>query len=363
MVPIAHTGLPFSRSQPWARVSTELAFLDDARLYELFEANPAPNGWGKNHVLAFETDKTFVKRVPLTAVEVANPFSTKNHFNLPTYYNYGVGSAGFGAWRELVANLKMTAAVASSTETSSFPLLYGFRVCRKPGVTAAPDMAWLDKYVAYWGSNENIREYMVARALAEHELVLFFEYVPFVLIDWLKKKPSDTQRLLSRLLEACRFMRKQGMIHFDVHFNNVLTDGQDVYVTDFGLALDRRFDLSDEELTFFGEHTEYDFGEAIGCLGSYLGDIVNLDDLYATIATPEGATDVDKLETLIQSLDTMRGFGGPLHPNLKHALLRHGPVIMLMCRFFRQLQASQEKSTSFPGRELVERLVASGIEL
>jgi hypothetical protein len=40
----------------------------------------------------------FVKRVPLTDLERRHPGSTANLFDLPLFYQYGIGSAGFGAW-------------------------------------------------------------------------------------------------------------------------------------------------------------------------------------------------------------------------------------------------------------------------
>ena len=45
--------------------------------------------------------KVFVKRISLTDLERAagNEGSTANLFDLPLHYQYGVGSAGFGAWR------------------------------------------------------------------------------------------------------------------------------------------------------------------------------------------------------------------------------------------------------------------------
>ncbi len=43
------------------------------------------------------------------------------------YYHYGIGSAGFGVFRELVANIKITNWVLEGAITN-FPLLYHYRV-------------------------------------------------------------------------------------------------------------------------------------------------------------------------------------------------------------------------------------------
>ena len=46
------------------------------------------------------------------------------------------------------------------------------------------------------------------------------------------------------------FMKSSGLFHFDAHLGNILTDGEQLYLTDFGLATCPRFDLSAEEADF-----------------------------------------------------------------------------------------------------------------
>ena len=41
------------------------------------------------------------------------------------------------------------------------------------------------------------------------------------------------------------------MLHFDLHRHNVLTDGEQLYVADFGLAICADFDLAPAERAFF----------------------------------------------------------------------------------------------------------------
>ncbi len=50
----------------------------------------------------------FVKQILVTELELKpNHFmSTANLFNLPMCYQYGIGSSGFSAWRELAAHVK-----------------------------------------------------------------------------------------------------------------------------------------------------------------------------------------------------------------------------------------------------------------
>ena len=53
-------------------------------------------------------------------------------------------------------------------------------------------------------------------------------------------------------------MNSRGLLHFDAHFRNILTDGTHLYLTDFGLATCSSFELSKSELEFFETHRAYD---------------------------------------------------------------------------------------------------------
>ena len=57
---------------------------------------------GQSVLLIIHGSPIFVKKVPLTDLErqPENVMSTANLFNLPLFYQYGVGSAGFCSWRE-----------------------------------------------------------------------------------------------------------------------------------------------------------------------------------------------------------------------------------------------------------------------
>ncbi|MGB3295935.1 MAG: hypothetical protein WBB01_23375, partial [Phormidesmis sp.] len=80
-------------------------------------------GWGTNQTIFVGQSQVFVKRIPITDIEYNHLFSTKNLYDLPTYFNYGLGSAGLGAFRELVTHLKTTHWVLAE-EIATFPLMY-----------------------------------------------------------------------------------------------------------------------------------------------------------------------------------------------------------------------------------------------
>lgn len=99
-------------------------------------------------------------------------------------------------------------------------------------------------YVKYWGNRANIGKYLSDIANANYELVLFLEYIPHVLDVWLRKKTDKLQQSLNDLRTTIDFLRAKQLVHFDTHFHNILTDGERIYLTDFGLVLDKSFALT-----------------------------------------------------------------------------------------------------------------------
>lgn len=95
------------RRRRFATFSGRLALLDDRSLAALLPS-AGPSGWGVSGTAVLDEHPVFVKRIPVTALEAAHRHSTKNRFQLPVFYNYGVGSAGFGAYRELATHVKNT---------------------------------------------------------------------------------------------------------------------------------------------------------------------------------------------------------------------------------------------------------------
>jgi hypothetical protein len=242
-----------ARQARYFMLSSEIAHLDNTQLRSLFDATEMMHSWGRNHILDIGRSKVFVKRLPLTDLEYENLFSTKNLYDLPTYYNYGVRSAGFGVFRELVANIKTTNWVLEGA-IANFPLLYHYRIIPFPGAPPEMDMERHQSYVEYWNSNENIGKYILARANANYELVLFLEHMPYTLEPWLRENPNKVSQVLDDLRKAVTFLRKNGIIHFDANFDNVLSDGKQAYLTDFGLVLDKQFTLSQDEASFFKQN-------------------------------------------------------------------------------------------------------------
>jgi hypothetical protein len=172
--------------------------------------NPVLAG-GTNHTFDFGSSKIFVKRVPVTDIEFDNFSSTKNLHSLPTYYyNYGVGSAGCGVFRELAAHIKTTNWVLDG-QIETFSLRYHYWVISFSGKRAESDQERHESYVEYWGGDENIGRYMLDRASANHELVLFLEHVPYVLPTWLEQNLGRIETVLEELCTTIDFLRKSAI--------------------------------------------------------------------------------------------------------------------------------------------------------
>ncbi|KTD56703.1 hypothetical protein Lsan_2863 [Legionella santicrucis] len=96
----------------YSQISTSLAVLSNQKLKQILaDGKPMHEGIGGKSVLVYINDTpVFVKKVPLTNLEQSfkHFMSTANIYDLPLSYQYGVGSAGFGAWRELATHIMTT---------------------------------------------------------------------------------------------------------------------------------------------------------------------------------------------------------------------------------------------------------------
>ncbi|WP_354384521.1 protein kinase family protein [Streptomyces sp. PvR034] len=261
-----------ARLAAYGAVSTSLGLYGDHELRELVDtAAPLGAGIGGTSAL-LEVDGTpvFVKRLPLTDLErrPENVRSTANLFGLPAFCHPGLGvpgSPGWGAWRELAVHT-MTTNWVLAQDHEGFPLMYHWRVLPHHGQALPAELADVERTVAYWGGGARVRHRIEALRDSSASVALFLEYIPRNLHDWLgvqvKADEESAERacaMVVRELEAgTSFMNARGLLHLDGHFQNVLTDGERLFFTDYGLALSSRFDLSKEEVEFFAEHQSYD---------------------------------------------------------------------------------------------------------
>ena len=343
-------------------MSAALASASEADLAQLLsQAETLHSGIGGNSaLLTVDGTPVFVKKIPLTDLEreVEHFMATSNLFKLPTFFQYGVGSAGFGAWRELVAH-KMTTDWVLSDQCPNFPLMYYW--CVLPTNQAAPmneeELAALNAAVKYWAGDRGVRQRLEAIHNASANLVLFLEYVPQNLYQWLaeqlKAGDSAAQRATAFVQENIQatitFISSRSFLHFDAHFQNLLTDGEIVYFSDFGLALSSAFDLTLTERAFLETHRNYDRCSSIVYL---------FHCLITNWIVNEGGAGEDKWQTGLRRY--LNGEAGEL-TQLAHwdaaTVQQYAAIALLMSEFYDNLQQATD-STPYPAVEL-ERLLTA----
>ncbi|MGW5684793.1 serine/threonine protein phosphatase [Nonomuraea sp. NPDC003754] len=332
-------------------VSTALGLLADRRLAELVEAAP-PLGagvGGPTALLEVEGRPVFVKRVPLTDLErrPENTRSTANLFGLPTFCHYGLGlGSGSGVWRELAAHVMTTGWVLGG-HFDGFPLLHHWRVLREPvRMATAGEQAALEEAAAYWESSPAVRARLEALAQASAVVVLFLEYVPQDVNRWLEVQAAlggdaveSACSLLERELAAgVSFMNANGLLHFDAHFGNILTDGSRLYFTDFGLASSPRFELSGAERDFLRLNAGHD--------ESYTArELVNR--LVIALSRPADRAELLDLVRRCAEGDSLPGVPEPIGKILR----RHAPVAAVMNEFYGTL-FDETRTAPYPAADI-----------
>lgn len=358
------------RRERYSQLSSQIALTDNAKLQSLLDTEETQRGWGRTQILKIGQSKVFIKRVPITDLEYDNQFSTGNLYDLPMFYNYGVGSAGFGVFRELVTHIKTTNWVLEGA-IATFPLMYHYRILPTSGARTEVDQERHQGYVEYWGSNENIGRYILDRANTHYEAVIFLEYIPYTVGPWLSENMNKGDALVAEMRDTITFLRKKGIIHLDVHFHNIVTDGKRFYLTDFGLALDKSFDLSPAEKAFYARNSEYDYGELLSCFGSYLVRMCRQrlsDEQGQHLSEKYGLQEETDFEELLSVLMSRRAeLLADEVLNLKKkdreclaSLAKYRDILLLMHRFYSDMRRNNQKDTRFENAKLRKLLQETG---
>ncbi len=132
------------------------------------------------------------------------------------------------------------------------------------------------------------------------------------------------------------YMKSQDLVHFDAHFENILTDGELLYFSDFGLSLSSKFDLTTEEVEFLNQHKNYD---------QYCSSVSLLHCIITSIFGKE------KWESHLREY-LKKGVGNTL-PNIDNIIKKYSHIAMIMDEFFRNLQ--KNKTTLYPKLQLDEQ--------
>lgn len=342
-----------TRTQTYYRLSTSLNLMSDEQLSERLEGKRSRSNWGENMRIEVDGTPVFVKFVPLTDLErkPENMRSTRNMFNLPTYFQYGVGSSGFGAWRELDAYIMTTNWVLSG-ECPNFPLLYHWRVLpSQPKPMNAEETERINFITKLWHDAPGVRDRLQALHDASAHVVLFMEYIPEEVPDLLAKAfeagdaaaEAAVKMVFSNLDRIGNFMRSHDFLHFDLNFNNMLTDGKQVYLTDFGLATSLKFELSEAEQEFFRQHRYDDMYRAIG------GIISRIIHERARVIKGERPSEEEYTRILQAFADGKTDESLP--PFFQELLSRYAKLALLHNAFMDKL-FNESKQTPYPETEL-----------
>lgn len=144
-------------------------------------------------------------------------------------------------------------------------------------------------------------------------------------------------------MRGTEFMSARGLVHFDAHFANLLTEGRRVYFADFGLALSREFDLSAEEDAFLADHLVYDRSYALSHLLRH--------------HLPDGVRGGTEHGTFLQEwADGQRPDG--VAPEIGAIIDRHVQHAIVLDDFQRRF-LTQSKRTPFPAVEVRRALVGA----
>jgi hypothetical protein len=328
-------------------VADHLARLDDRALVALLDAaTPGPPGiGGATTTFDLAGARVFAKAIPLTDRERER--DTRNLFDLPTFYQYGLGSAGFGTWREIAVHERTTRWVLDGA-FGGFPVVHHWRVLpRRPEPMPERDREF---FLGRWGNAPAVRARLAAIDSATNAVVVVMEHIPFTVDEWLTARVAAGPRAAAAALSfvedglgaATDFLAAHGIVHFDAHFWNALTDGHRLCLADFGLALSADFALTGEERDFLDRHRDYDRCLVATHLTHWLVHTtagVPWPDCHAYVAAQAGA-----------------GFPG-LPPWAATVAARHAPVATVLGAFHERLIAG-DLSAAYPSEALAAALLS-----
>jgi hypothetical protein len=172
---------------------------------------------------------------------------------------------------------------------------------------------------------------------------------------WLSKKmieggevaESACKMVEGNLIKIISFINSRGLLHFDAHFYNILTDGNGLYFSDFGLATCEQFELSKTELDFFKKHCNYDQCYAMAYFVEWL------------LTTSFGIENwvIGNDNAALQEYAT--GQRRILSPVIESIVMQYLPITVLMNDFFIKLKESKTKI--YPASEIDYACIAANL--
>ena len=349
------------RRKNYDLVSAELRSLADNELAAVLEgAVPLGSGIGGTHGLVDIGGVTvFVKRVPLTDIESygANVESTRDLFGMPSGCQYGVGSPGIGVWREVAANA-MAAELAIDGGLGCFAAMYHWRAMDgpAPGGPLPQELADVESLVSYWHDSAGVQRRLEAIGNATAHIALFLEYFPTTLPEWLQERVSEgaesTNTAIDRV-ERCFVrdvpsMNSAGLFHFDAHFDNMLADGEQIFLADFGLATSPSFELSEHERDFLERNASHDLAHTMTRL---------VDWLVTEFVMPDSVQERDRF---IRSIASTSRISVPMSSSARRVIERYAPIAAVINGFYWRLH-TEDRTAEYPTAAVLQACDETGL--
>jgi hypothetical protein len=142
-------------------------------------------------------------------------------------------------------------------------------------------------------------------------------------------------------------MNAAGLLHFDSHSTNVLTDGRRFYLTDFGLAAADRFELDAAERRFVAEHVDHDRAYTATHLVAWL--VAGLLGRYERPA---------RLAYIRRCADGGDPTGLP--PGVAAVVRRYAPVAAVVGGFYAELFEGN-RTAPYPAADVHRACLATGL--
>lgn len=252
------------------RTSAEIEGLDDSEVRALVDTaeNIGIGIGGTTRTAHVGEAPVFVKQLPITRAEEADPFATVNYNGLPFVSHYGIGSPSHGVGRELAAH-RITSDWVQSGAVDFFPLLLGWRIIDLKPETDLSEFDGDDPQHQWGTSWPQVKTKLAEMKSASTSMVLFLEYVPETLGSWVRRSLADGSgetvfaAAVDQIIEAAAWMEKQNFQHFDIHPGNILVREGRLLFTDFGLSLHPDFELTPEEESSMPTHEGFDRDTAL----------------------------------------------------------------------------------------------------
>jgi len=277
---------------------------------------------------------------------------------MPLGCQYGVGSPGFGVWREMAANT-MATELAIDGDLECFAAMYHWRVMDGP-MSDGPlfeELADIDGFVAYWHGSAGVRRRVEAIAAAPAHVALFLEYIPTRVPQWLTEQVAKGDASTSAavdLVEECFVrdipaMNAAGLFHFDAHFGNMLTDGNQIYLADFGLATSPTFELSGPERDFLERNASHDTAHTITRL---------VDWLVTEFVDPPSR---EARDAFIHEVAATGDVAVSMNASARRVIERYAPIAAVINAFYARLHG-EDKTAPYPTDAVLKAFDSSALE-